>query len=75
MYFHAFCQCFRLILDTTLQKPENMLQSYLSITENRIEKLLLVRFLLPLLFRQMVENYSFFLGHIAMPQPMLNIMS
>ena len=47
----------------------------LPITENRIEKLFLVRFLLLLLFRQMVENYAFFLGHIAISQPILKIMS
>ena len=34
--------------------------SELSITKNRIQKLLLVRFLLPLLFRQMVEQLHVF---------------
>ena len=48
MSFHAFGQCFQLFIDIALQKPENMLK--------RIEKLLLVRFLLPFLFRQMVER-------------------
>ena len=46
----------------------------LPITENRTEKLLLVRFLLPLLFRQMVKKLYVLLGHIALSQPMLNIM-
>ena len=39
----------------------------LPITKNRIEKLLLVPILLPLLFRQMVEQLLFF-GHIAYTQ-------
>ena len=49
--------------------------SELSITKNRIPKLLLVRFLLPLLFRQMVEQLHVFGGHITISQPMLKIMS
>ena len=36
--------------------------SKVPITENRIEKLLLVRFLLPLLFRQMVEKLLVIFG-------------
>ena len=58
-------QCFRLILDTTLEKPENMLKkcvSKLPITENRITEFLLVCFLLPLLFRQMVEKLLVLFG-------------
>ena len=35
-------------------------------TENRIEKILLVRFLLSFLFSQIVKNDSFFLGHIPL---------
>ena len=35
MCFHAFGQCFPLLLDATQQKPENMLKA---ITKNRIEK-------------------------------------
>ena len=73
MSFHAFGQCFRLILDITLQNPENMLKNYskLSITENRIEKLLLVHFLLPLW--QMIEKILVLLGHIAISQPIHNV--
>ena len=56
--FHAFGQYFQLFIDTALQKQENMLKSYskLPITETRIEKLLLIRFLLPFLFKQMGEK-------------------
>ena len=53
MCFHAFDQCFRLLLEKALQNPENMLKSYLfklPITEKRTEKLVLVRFVLPLLY-------------------------
>ena len=42
-----------------------MLKSYLlklAITENRIEQLLQVRFLLPFLFRQMVNKLCFLFG-------------
>ena len=53
-YFYAFDQCFRQFLDKALQKPENMLK--LPITENRIEKLLLIRLLLSFLFSQIVEK-------------------
>ena len=49
--------------------------SELSKTENRIEKLLLVRFLLLFLFSPIVENDSLFLGHIALSQLILKIMS
>ena len=58
MYFYAFDQCFQHVLDGALQNPKNMLKSYLlaSKTENRIEKLLLVRFLLSFLFNQIVEK-------------------
>ena len=49
--------------------------SKLPITENRIEKLLLVRFLLPLLFRQIVEKLLVLLGHITISQSILNILS
>ena len=48
MSFHAFGQCFHLFIDRAISK--------LPITENRIEKLLLVRFLLSFLFKQMVEK-------------------
>ena len=44
----------------------------LPITENRIEKLLLVRFLMLFLFSQIVK---IFLGHIALFQLILKIMS
>ena len=74
MSFHAFGQCFRLILDTTQQKPENMLKSYLWSSRNWRQKwkLLLVRFLLPLCLGRWSKNYLFFLGHIAISLPMLN---
>ena len=49
MCFHAFGQYFRLSLDIELQKPENI--SYVPLTENRNEKLLLVSLVLPPLFR------------------------
>ena len=55
-YFHASDQCFRYFLDKALQKPENMLKNYLKLTENRSEKLIMVRFLLSFLFSQMVEK-------------------
>ena len=62
MSCHAFDQCFRPFLDIALQKPRKYVKqqniSKLPITEKSIEKLILVRFLLPLLFRQMVENYA-----------------
>ena len=63
MCFHAFGQCFRLFLDRALQKLENLPRaiSKLLMTENRIKKLLLVRFLLPFFFCQMVENYAFYI--------------
>ena len=54
-YFHAFDQCFQQFLDKALQKLENVLMK-LSITENRIEKLLLVYVLLSFLFSQMVKK-------------------
>ena len=57
--FHAFGQCFHLLLDIALQKAENMLKSYVSklhTNENRFDKLLLVGFLLLLLFRQIIEK-------------------
>ena len=41
--------------------------SKLPIAKNRLKKLLL--------FRQMAKNYTFILGHIAISQPMLKIMS
>ena len=61
MCFHAFCQCFRLLLEIPYenQKICQRAISEFSITENRIA------ILLPLLFRQVVENYAFFLAHIA----------
>ena len=49
--------------------------SELSKTENRIEKLLLVRFLLLFLFSPIVEKWLIVLGHIALSQLMLKIMS
>ena len=49
--------------------------SKLPITVNRIEKLLPVRFLLSFLFSQILKNDTFFLGHIALSQPVLKIMS
>ena len=74
MYFQAFGQCFRIILDTALQKLEicSRATSKFPITENKIEKLLLVRFLLLLLFRQMVEKLHLFLDQIAISQLILN---
>ena len=45
------------------------------IIKDRIEKFLLVRFLLKLLFRQMVEELVVLLGHIKISQPILNILS
>ena len=39
--------------------------------ENRIENLLLVYFLVPLLFRYMVDKLILFLGQIAISQPIL----
>ena len=45
------------------------------ITENRIEETLLVRFLLLLLFGQIVEKLRILLGHVAIPQPILKTMS
>ena len=48
----------------------------LPITEDRIEKLPLVPFLLSFLLRQIVEkNDSFFLSHITLSQLILKIMS
>ena len=41
----------------------------------RIEKLLLVRFLLLFLFSQIVEKRLVVFGHIALSQPILKIMS
>ena len=53
MCFHAFgSKCFRVILNTTPQK--RAVSGKLLITENRIEKLLLVPLLLLLLFGQIV---------------------
>ena len=49
--------------------------STLPIPEKGIEKLILFHFLLPFLFRQMVEKLRFRLGHIALSQPMLKVMS
>ena len=49
--------------------------SELSKTENRIEKFLLVRFSLLFLFSPIVENDLLFLGHIALSQLVLKIMS
>ena len=77
-YFNGFYQCFRQFLDKALQKQEKIYSrtiSELPITENRIEKLLLVRFLLSCLFSQIVANDCFFLSHIALSQPVLKIMS
>ena len=44
-------------------------------TENRIEKLLLVHLLLLFLFIPIVENDLLLLGHIALSQSILKIMS
>ena len=64
MSFHAFGQRFQPFIDTPLQKPDNMLKSIpkLPINENRIEKLLLVRFLLLLLFRLIVKKLCIIFG-------------
>ena len=64
MSFRAFSQCFQLFIDTALQKLENMLRaiSNLHINENRIGKLLLVRFLFLLLFRLIVEKLRILFG-------------
>ena len=39
MCFHAFGQWFRLILDTTLQKPEKMLRRVLTIVRAGVAKI------------------------------------
>ena len=49
--------------------------SYLSETENRIEKLPLVHFYCCFCLAQSTKNDSLFLGHIALSQPILKIMS
>ena len=49
--------CFQLFIDTTLPKPK------LPRNENRIEKFLLVRILLMLLFRLIVERLCIFRPH------------
>ena len=69
-YIYAFDQCFRQFLDKALQNRKicHKAISKLPITENRIEKLLLVRFLLS-------KNNSFVLGHIALSHPILKIMT
>ena len=58
---YTFDQCFRQFLDKALQKSENisklpMTISKLPITENRIEKLLLIVFYCDFLFSQIVEK-------------------
>ena len=37
MSFHAFGQCFQPFIDTALQKPENMLMSYLLETGHKVQ--------------------------------------
>ena len=49
--------------------------SKLPITENRIEKLLLNRFYCRFCSGRWSKNFLFFLGHISISQPILNIMS
>ena len=56
--------CFHPFMNTTIQKPENFSKSYkLPMNENRTEKFLLVRFLLLLLFRLIVEKLRMFGKH------------
>ena len=64
MCFRAFGQCFHVLLDTTLQKQAicKRAASKLPIIENIIEKLPLVRFSLPFLFRQTVEKLVVLFG-------------
>ena len=65
MSSHAFGQYGQLFIDTVLQNQKDMLKNSISklpITENRIENLLLVRFLFPFLFRQMVEKLCIPIG-------------
>ena len=57
----TFDQCFQQFLDKALQKSENISKLLMSIsklptTENRIEELLMVCFLLSFLFSQIVEK-------------------
>ena len=62
--------CFQLFIYTTLQKNRRICERAISKiprNENRIEKFLLVHFLLMLLFRLIV--------HIAISQPILKIMN
>ena len=58
-YFYAFDKCFRQFLDKALHKTGKYVKELISkllVTENIIEKLQLVRFLLLLLFSQIVEK-------------------
>ena len=59
MSSHEFCMFSA--IDTTLQKQKNI--SKFAINQNRIEKLLLVRYLLLLLFRVMVKKLRIFGPH------------
>ena len=70
-----FSNNFRYSTTKTGKYVKELQVSELPLTENRVQKLLLVRFLLLLLFRQMVENCAFFLGQIAISQPVLKIRS
>ena len=63
MCFHTFGQCFRLLLDATQQKPENMLKA---ITENRTENLLLVRSFFIAVFVWADFNISAYAQHYEM---------
>ena len=62
--FYAFGQCFQLFLHIALQKTENMLELIckLPLTENRIEKLRLIRFYSFFCLGRLSKNYEFFLG-------------
>ena len=63
--FHAVGLCFWLFLDIALQKPETCLRAVykLLITGNRIEKLLLVRFLLLFCLGRYSKNTDSFRPH------------
>ena len=77
MAFNPFGQCFRQFLDTAL-KNRKICQgavSELPTSENRIKRLLLVRFYCLFCLGQLSKLYAFFLGHIALSQPLFKILS
>ena len=77
MGFHAFGQCFRLFLDTALKKQKICIRaiSELPKSENRIEKLLLVRFYCLFCLARLSKFYVRFLGHNALSQFRLKLLS